>query len=289
MYRYLNHLSQLVNAMHILCSSRISEVDFHDAKQNLLSFAENFEHLYGEVNTVYNVHMVRHLADCVKFIGPLWAYSNYCFEDHIGHLVSLHKGTTDVATQICEKYLLEKNLFQLFELSPIAGEFFQSIDSKKKYRVSHKIEGSHVIGNAKKFSLLTDDERSLIVTSLNISSEIQIDEYSKVLLNGKVLYEIAGCVSKRTYDAFILNTESKRFAEINAIFVVHEKLYFLVTEKFDLVHDQDNKCPFIYSLKNSDLPNQKVVKSKYIGPKFVFVKFNNNITCSKFPNMYERN
>lgn len=262
-----------------------------EAKLNLLSFAENFENLYGEFNMVYNVHMITHLPDCVKYLGPLWAYSNYCFEDHVGHLVSLHKGTTDIAVQICEKYLFEKNLFEHFKYSPIAEDFYQTIDGKQKFKVSKKVAGSRVIGNAKKCSELSDDERTLIINTLNLTNDTQIDEYRKVLLNGKDFYENSQPLSnkKRTNDSFLLNTRSKKFAEIKSIFVIHENLFFLVNEKFDIDSNHVNKCSFIIDLKYSVSSNLQVIKPKYIGPKFALIKFNNTIVCSKFPNMYERN
>lgn len=243
----------------------------------------------GESNTVFNVHMIRHLPDCVKFLGPLWAYSNYCFEDQIGHLVSLHKGTTDVATQICEKYLLEKNLFQQFETSPIAKDFFHTIDSKRQFNVYRKIAGSVVIGNAKKPPHLNDGKKLLIFNSLNLPTDTQIYEYNSVLLNGNIYYETVEKTNKRTNDAFVMNTQSKKFGEITSIFTIHEKLYFLVTEKFDIFDDNRTNSSFIFNLKNSEHPDEKIVEAKYIGPKFVFIKFNDTIACSKFPNMYERN
>lgn len=287
--RYLNHLAQLVDAIHILCGNRISMNELEEAEQLLFSFAENFEHLYGESNTVFNIHIVRHLADCVKFIGPLFVYSNYYFEDFIGHLVSLHKGTTDVATQICEKYLSEKNLFHFLEQSTIGKEFYDDMDSKRKFSVSRRIAGSLVIRNAMNPSQLTEHERLLIISSLNVANDIQIDEYGSVLLDCKVFYEITSCTNKRTNDSFVFDIESKKFAEIKSILVIHEKLYFLVNERFEKINDHTKKCQFINYLKEADPLNQKVLESKYIGPKYALIKYDDVITCSKFPNMYERN
>lgn len=87
--RYLDHLAQLIDATHILCGSKISFERLREARTLLSSFVDNFEPLYGESNMVFNIHLLTHLADCVRFIGPLFAYSNYNFEDQIGHLVSL--------------------------------------------------------------------------------------------------------------------------------------------------------------------------------------------------------
>lgn len=282
-------MAQLVDAVHILCGDRIPVNDIDRAENLMISFADNFEHLYGEINTVFNIHVVRHLGNGVRFVGPLWAYSNYPFEDQIGSLVSLHKGTTDVATQISEKYLLGQNLIQSIEHSKLAKQFYEEIHSKHKFPVSHKVDGSLMIGKVKRISLLTEDERSLVVKSLNVANDAQIDEYDSVLHNSKVFYETVNCKSKRTCDSFVLNTDNGKFCEIKSIVVVHEKLYFLVNEKYDKIIDPDNKSQFTKYLSFIARTNQNVIESKFIGPKYALIKFNNTITCSKFPNMYERN
>lgn len=76
----------------------ISNEQLQEAKQLLNSIVDEFEILYGESNMVFNVHLLRHLADCEEAIDPLSCYSTYVFEDFIGHLISLHKGTTDVTS-----------------------------------------------------------------------------------------------------------------------------------------------------------------------------------------------
>lgn len=255
--------------------------DLERAERILFSFVDNFEILYGEINTVFNIHIARHLADCVRSIGPLSTYSNYCFEDRIGHLVSLQKGTTDVATQVCEKYLLEKNLFQSLEQSTIAKDFYDEINGKHKFSISRKIERSLVIGKPKLPSQLTEDERSLIINHLSISDEAQIDEYSRVLLNSRIFYETINCKNKRTNDTFILNLNSGKFGEIKSVFVIEEKLYFLINEKYVELFDPTNKCRSIRFLNLSDSINQIILEAKYVGPKYALIKFNETIACSK--------
>lgn len=85
---------------------------------------DSFEFLYGQSNMMFNVHLLKHLADCVRSIGPLHTYSNYNFEDHIGHLVALQNGTTDVVSQVCEKYLMEKNILNHLGKSTIFREYY---------------------------------------------------------------------------------------------------------------------------------------------------------------------
>ena len=53
---------------------------------------------------VYNVHLLLHFWKIVSMLGPMWAYSAFCFELGNGRLVKLVNGTTGVATQIVNKY-----------------------------------------------------------------------------------------------------------------------------------------------------------------------------------------
>lgn len=79
---------------------------------------------------------------------------------------------------------------------------------------------------------------------------------------------------KRTKDSFILNTETKNFAEIISILVAENKLYFLVDERFEIEQPQ-NRCDFVVYLKDKELPCHKIIESKFIGSKFALIQFEN--------------
>lgn len=282
--RYLNHLSQFIDAIHILCSKRISQHMLETAERLLTSFSNNFEILYGESNVVFNIHLARHLVDCVKFLGPLFTYSNYCFEDQIGHLISLQKGTTDVATQICGKYLIGKNLVQILPNSRIASNFFNEISSKHKFPISHNVDGSVVIGKPRDVC----ENLPLIFGTLNLEDDVQVSEYSSVLFNSNIFYEIVNRGNKRTDDSFIFNVESGKFGIIESILVIENKIYFLVIEKFEKIQNQNQLMSIVY-LRETEQSHRKIIETICVGPKFAFIKFDDIIACSEFPNMFERN
>lgn len=255
-------MAQLIDATHILCSTTISHEKLQEANRLLCSFVDEFEILYGEQRMVFNVHLLAHLADCVRFIGPLYAYSNYNFEDHIGHLVSLHKGTTDVAHQISEKYLLEKNLLFYLGISPIAQQFYDEINGRHKFSFCRKVKESVLIGKAKPASALGDQEKSLIINALDVPNDIQIDEYDAMLLSSKIYYEtISKSRDKRTNDSFIFNLESRQFATIESIFVVNQHVYIIVNEKFEVQFDGTNTCRFNIPLKGIFFPRMLLALS----------------------------
>lgn len=253
------------------------------------SFVEDFEIIYGEKNMVINIHLLTHLSNCVRLNGPLYTYSNYCFEDHIGHLVSLKNGTTDIATQISEKYILEKNLQHYIHEMPTAQKFIEDIDSKQQFSVFRRISGSLLIGHPVQNSHLNEEERMLIFETLNVLDDAQIIEYNSVLLKGKLFYETNKLRKKRTNDSFIFNVQSKTFASIKSIFIFENKLYFLIDEKFEIITNGRGHCEHIYFLRELDNFNQKIIRDSSIGSKHCFVKFDTTLACSKFPNIHERN
>lgn len=238
---------------------------------------------------VFNVHLLQHLPDCVRLIGPLFAYSNYCFEDNIGHLVELHKGTTDVASQISEKYILEKNLIQYLNISPISKQFYEHISGKKRFINYRNVAGSLLIGRPKEFSSLPEHEKCLISNTINISKDTQILKYGAILLNNKTFYESIGNSEKRTNDSIIFNMNSQQFACIESIFLINEIIFIMINEKYEIRFDGSNTCKSNVPLKELIMNRRKILDSKFIGPKFALINFDNSITCSKFPNMYEGN
>lgn len=286
--RYLKHLGKLVDTIHILCSTCIDEKLWKKANSLLKSFVIDFEDLYGKSNMVYNVHQLNHLAECVRKNGPLFGYSNYPMEDYIGHLVTFVKGTTDVTTQICSRYLLEKNWHVHLEKSSLAKDYYNKIESKSEFSIARKVNESLVIGKAKLQSNLDEQEVSSIRDSLGIDRHIEIQEYRSVLLNGRIFYEsITNNSRKRTDDSFIFNTESKRFAVIQAIIVVEEQVHFLIEEKYREISDP--YCKYVHFLTEAVRPKKKLIAPELVDNKHAFIQFSNIIAASKFPNLYERN
>lgn len=286
--RYLNHLSKLIDAVHILTSTQISLDSLQKANEHLTNFVEEFEEHYGEENMVYNVHLMQHLVKCAEVNGPLFTYSNYCFEDYIGHLVSLVKGTTDVTTQLCERYSFEKRLEFHLKTAPVARSFHNHIESKLSHPIARKINGSLVIGRAKQTPTLNEIEIALIRSTLKIPAGIDILEYSSMMLDCKIFYEsVSQRNKKRTCDTFVLNSSSGNFAEIQAIFLVNDHVYVLLNEKYQLKNEWN--CEFVTELEEMNEYEQHIIDSSFIGPKHVLVNFNGLTACSRFPNMFERN
>lgn len=74
-----------------MSKEKVSFQCVEEAHLKLNEFADSFENLYGKNNVTINIHLVRHLADVVKNLGPLWAHSAYGFEANNGIVVDGNK------------------------------------------------------------------------------------------------------------------------------------------------------------------------------------------------------
>ncbi|XP_021363193.1 uncharacterized protein LOC110456660 [Mizuhopecten yessoensis] len=84
---YLQHYSCLVEGIHILLQSNVTEEDITLSETLLNAFYKHASELYGENFVGLNVHNLSHLPDCVRKWGPLWAYSCFGFESANGELL----------------------------------------------------------------------------------------------------------------------------------------------------------------------------------------------------------
>ena len=95
----------------------------------LKKFCSQFETLYGRRYMTANVHNLLHLADCIRELGPLWAYSCFHFESQNGALKSLVHGTQQVAKQIMASFAYRKNLSAAAaETIPETSVYFTSFE-----------------------------------------------------------------------------------------------------------------------------------------------------------------
>lgn len=129
---YFNHLCYLVAAIHIVLSDAIKEVDLLNADKFLKTFYSQYAELYGNVcslwmsksqfwmdsyiNLLYilivtfpfigdnaatmKVHLLCHVVPCVRYWGPLWAYSCFSFEAMNQQIKCLFHGSRNMSKEV---------------------------------------------------------------------------------------------------------------------------------------------------------------------------------------------
>lgn len=99
----------------------------HECEMSLFKFVSDFEKLYGCENITFNVHLLTHMVESVRQLGPLWSQSTFSFEGNNGTLVRYVKGTSSVLKQIAKRYSL---------VCSLRGEKKNCVDIVEKYEFS---------------------------------------------------------------------------------------------------------------------------------------------------------
>lgn len=95
-----SHYILLVNAIYILLKSGATESDIDIAEIMSFQFVKMFSVLYDKCFMTLNIHQLVHLADSVRYLGPLYTHNCFSFEDKNGVLLKMIHGTQNIANQI---------------------------------------------------------------------------------------------------------------------------------------------------------------------------------------------
>ncbi|KAK7880001.1 hypothetical protein WMY93_033332 [Mugilogobius chulae] len=107
---YYNHFLLLSEAIFILLMESISPEQIDHAEKLLWNFCSQMANLYGERYETANVHLLVHLADSVRDLGPLWTHSCFHFEDKNGYLLRLTHGTQNISMQMVHAVKLVQSI-----------------------------------------------------------------------------------------------------------------------------------------------------------------------------------
>lgn len=104
--RFFDHFQLIVSAITRLLRNDISNATLEECEDDLKAFVSHYQMLYGKKRMVYNVHLLLHIVDCVRFFGPLWTFSLFPYESMNGFLKSCIKGPKEPLLQINNKYVI---------------------------------------------------------------------------------------------------------------------------------------------------------------------------------------
>ena len=185
---YWKHYALFVISIYYLLQQSISEEQLIHSEQMLKKFCSKFETLYGRRYMTANIHSLLHLADCIRELGPLWAYSCFHFEGQNGALKSLVHGTQQVEKQIMVSFAYRKNLpAAAAETIPETSMYFTAFEHLyldhhhhiSKQNCVKVYENIFVIGKPIKDSL-SEKETRILSDSYDISN---YETYSRILVN----------------------------------------------------------------------------------------------------------
>ncbi len=99
-----NHFLLLHVAFQILLDPKCTVQQINYAGRCLVKFVYQFQEIYGDHHIVYNVHNLLHIAeDCLHFNCSLEHFNCFPFENHLGKLKRMLKGTRRPLAQLYKR------------------------------------------------------------------------------------------------------------------------------------------------------------------------------------------
>lgn len=108
--KYIDHFQLFSSSIYLLLQTNITLEDISSANDRLNKFANEYQDLYHEHNVTMNLHLLRHIANSVREIGPLWAQSSFTFETYNGVLIRSNHSTNHFLMDLAWKYSAKKSL-----------------------------------------------------------------------------------------------------------------------------------------------------------------------------------
>ena len=118
----------------------------------------------GENGCTMNVHLPRHLPECVRNWGPLWAYSCFPFESMNGHLKTHFHGTRCMNAQVRLNIILYIMFFTVYShvFFHLAG-FFICYASSITEECHGTLQNQHVRAHLHNIHNLSEQLKSQIM------------------------------------------------------------------------------------------------------------------------------
>lgn len=257
---YIQHFRLLSAATYILLKSTITRSEMNEAEGMLHRFVQQHQRLFGVQNMVMNVHLLKHLVQDVRSLGPLWCHSTFPFERNNGVLLKKAIGTTDVLQQISSKFCLSKAI----------------INGPKVLKANEKV----LLGKSVK----------VVESSLRV---FHSDDLQEIDLSNKELYVHKRINLKHTIYTSTLYTLPQKsvdyFIELNNDIIGKAKFYFESDGKVHMVLEEYEVYGNIDHIMQVRPTHRNIVAAvDKIRQKYIYMNVGLNEYIVSVPNPYEK-
>lgn len=105
-------LLALGTALYLLHGDVISEAILKRASKLIIAVHSCMEDVFGRNFMTINSHLLLHLVDQARDMGPLWAMSSHCFESHLFAFSGMKSGVRGYLKSIGDTHSLRRHLFR---------------------------------------------------------------------------------------------------------------------------------------------------------------------------------
>lgn len=195
---YFNHYLLLVQSIFILNSSSLSSSDVLQCEQLLRQYVCMFGTLYGERHMSANLHLLLHLPDTVRDLGPLWVSSCFHFEGINGELLQFFNGTQRPELQIVTSIgAMLKFPSCINDMSESVLNFYYRLSNKRSPQKKQSVSpGVFALGSPSFMSLNPHILNSLESQGSQIEGNICL-VYKRIMLNKLVYHSSSYTLAKK--------------------------------------------------------------------------------------------
>lgn len=256
--KYLSHFKLLSESIYILLGTNISSQDLIVAESNLNIFVQQYEQLYGKLSMTMNIHLLTHLVQCVKNLGPLWSQSMFSFESNNATISRYVKGCNDLVSEISTRYMVHKSLKPKVPLNPTKSKRFSFV---KKIQLSSK-----AVGALNNHGMTFDIEKPFKVFCVYQSSKERFTSMN---------YDSA----KKTID-YVVELKDKTVGKIEFFFEYNSSFYILLG-----IYDYVGQVLHIHEIKPKNI--ELVYPVDQIEKKFIYINYLCKHYITEPPNRFE--
>ncbi len=119
---HLDCWRKFVKACHLLSSSVLLESQVEEAHGLLLDFCQNVEQLYGPDAVTMNMHLHKHLKECILDYGPIASFWLFSFERYNGFLGKYPHNNRSIELQLMRCFMKDMNYRSLNLPASLCGE-----------------------------------------------------------------------------------------------------------------------------------------------------------------------
>lgn len=253
---YIDHFQLFSYAIYTILKEKISFDEIDCAEKKLIEFVDKFEVLYGQSNITMNLHLLKHLANSVRNLGPLWAQSAFALEDNNG-IITKTTAKKSILHSVAFKYNARNSL----NLNDKKNEPTVSLREKKNIR------------------LTTDELNTLRRIGITIGKSGSMGIYGRVSLK-MTEFTSMKCKEVSTIDYFV-KIKNGLVGAVAFYFTLDYNVNAYI-EIFDVVEKNDQ---FII-VKQSQLSD--VFNIKDIETKLIYIKIGSREVLTKRPNRFEK-
>lgn len=255
--KYIKHFHLFSTSMYALLQENISLESINEAQMKLTEFADTFEDLYGKHNVTINLHLLRHLPECVKYLGPLWAQSSYGFESTNGIVIKSNTSTKDMTHQLVWKYVMKHTI--------------SNADQSEKIEMS--------LRRKKTLKLNSSESQLFAENGVEIQNQNYLTIYTDLVLRG-VQYKSRESKEIAKIDYFVELTNGI-VASVH-YYTIYDFVLYAVIEKCEIVDTYD------HFIEINRMFTRNLINVKEISRKMMFLKYGLREFVTDFPNKFEK-